>query len=150
MLLLCKGDSSIQTLSLGVTTPNLIPVPYGYWVGSLNIHIEQPAVLSFRRNIPRGLDQTWSSLGGMITSCNPSLIFFSFVFVCFCCFFLKHKLCKGTLSILILSLGVTIPHITQFCKEVEFSHSIFWLDNTPVLIYKRIIARGLDQMWPHI
>ena len=30
MLLLCKGDFSIQTLSLGVTMPNLIPVQYGY------------------------------------------------------------------------------------------------------------------------
>ena len=47
---------------------------------------------------------------------NPSLfvllLLLFFVLFCFFCFFFKYQLCKWTLSILTLSLGVKTPHVT--------------------------------------
>ena len=41
-IFLCKGVLSLQTLSLGVTTPHIAPVLYGNWVCSLNFQALQP------------------------------------------------------------------------------------------------------------
>ena len=68
------------------------------------------------------------------------LVFFFIV-----CFPFLLFLCKGIMSIQTLSLGVATPHITQFCMDIEFAHSIFKFNNPAVLSFRKSIGRGLDQ-----
>ena len=51
------------------------------------------------------------------------------------------------MSIQTLSLGVAAPHITQFCMDIEFAHSIFKFNNPAVLSFRKSIGRGLDQLY---
>ena len=82
----------------------------------------KPAVFRFMRCIAKGLDQAWSCFWGVTTS-YLTLVFFLLLFFFF--FFFKHQLCKGALSILILSLGVTTPHITPVLYRNWFFSLIF-------------------------
>ena len=58
----CKGALSILTLSLGVITSHITPVLHGNWVAYSFFRLNNPVVLSCKRNIARGLDQTLSCL----------------------------------------------------------------------------------------
>ena len=102
------------------------------------LRFKNPAVLSFRRGIARGLDQTlFLSLRSDNLTCNPS---FCFVFLFF--FFLKHKLCKEALSILTLSLGVTTLHITHSVQKLSLLMQFSRLATLPSLVAREALRGG--------
>ena len=105
------------------------------------LRFKNPAVLSFRRGIARGLDQTlFLSLRSDNLTCNPSFCFVFLGFFLF--FFLKHKLCKEALSILTLSLGVTTLHITHSVQKLSLLMQFSCLATLPSLVAREALRGG--------
>ena len=116
-------------------------IAFACWI----LRFKNPAVLSFRRGIARGLDQTlFLSLRSDNLTCNPS---FCFVFLGFFFFFSQTQTLQGGFVNLDIVFGCDNPTYNPFCTEIEFAYAIFMLSNPAILSCKRSIARGLDQTW---